>query len=30
MIDGYAKNGSLQEAVMAFQDTRREGLAGGS
>ncbi|KAF8722502.1 hypothetical protein HU200_022329 [Digitaria exilis] len=28
MIDGYAKNGSLQESVLAFRDMRRLGLVG--
>ncbi|KAL6883318.1 hypothetical protein ACP4OV_010732 [Aristida adscensionis] len=28
MIDGYAKNGSLEAAVLAFRDMRREGMVG--
>ncbi|XP_024316851.1 putative pentatricopeptide repeat-containing protein At5g52630 isoform X2 [Brachypodium distachyon] len=28
MIDGYAKNGNLEAAVIAFRDMRREGLVG--
>ncbi|KAG8092055.1 hypothetical protein GUJ93_ZPchr0012g21970 [Zizania palustris] len=28
MIDGYAKNGSLEAAVLAFRDLKREGLVG--
>ncbi|TVU30275.1 hypothetical protein EJB05_21885, partial [Eragrostis curvula] len=28
MIDGYAKNGSLEASVLAFRDMRREGLVG--
>jgi pentatricopeptide repeat protein len=28
MIDGYAKNGSPEAAVLAFRDMRREGLVG--
>ncbi|XP_025876508.1 putative pentatricopeptide repeat-containing protein At5g52630 [Oryza sativa Japonica Group] len=28
MIDGYAKNGSLEAAVLSFRDMKREGLVG--
>ncbi|KAF6994691.1 hypothetical protein CFC21_011332 [Triticum aestivum] len=28
MIDGYAKNGSLEKAALAFRDMKREGLVG--